>query len=513
MPDGTKVFNLSVTKQTDATQAFGFTCNHFIVKNKSIQVLQVQVKEASGSYGTTKLNIDPKSEKRFDIQTDEIKVFAGRVDAVVDILAVGADVAGGGAVGGGGSSGGEVTLPDSYMGISDAQRVAEEITQFDTQFNYNKGDLFWGETNNGGGSASHNANQSVVDLSVATANGDRITRQTHMHFRYQPGVPTVIEQSFIGQAHKAGVRFRLGAFFANDGLYLEQIENGGNQELAFVIRSSTTGSPAEAKRVIQSSWNLDTLDGNGGSGKTLDMTKCNLFLIEFKWLGAGPVRMGFEIDGQRIWAHRFNNQDIAVPYMATGNLPLAIELENTAAPASGSTVKQVCAVIRSQGGKPYKELPGLILAAGTQDEDKDIDDDDFKPVFSIRPKATFGGKTNYAHIITVALEAFGSSSDDIVWQLRYGGTLTGDSFVDVNATFSAVQCDKSATAISGGLVLSEFYGERKTVASSKLLSDESKASLTLKVDGSAPVLSLCAKNLSNGGAKAYAGMQWKELHS
>lgn len=46
--------------------------------------------------------------------------------------------------------------------------------------------------------------------------------------------------------------------------------------------------------IYQSDFSLDSLDGTGPSGMTIDTTKLNVFQIDFRWLGAGRIRFSIE---------------------------------------------------------------------------------------------------------------------------------------------------------------------------------------------------------------------------
>jgi hypothetical protein len=83
-------------------------------------------------------------------------------------------------------------------------------------------------------------------------------------------------------------------------------------------------------RVRQPDFNVDTLDGTGPSGYTLDSGRMQMLGIEYSWYGAGYVQ--WMIRGQRgemIPAHRRPNNNINYEaYMRTGNLPARYEAIN-----------------------------------------------------------------------------------------------------------------------------------------------------------------------------------------
>ena len=80
-------------------------------------------------------------------------------------------------------------------------------------------------------------------------------------------------------------------------------------------------------KVPQSLWNIDPLNGRGPSGYTLDLSKMQMFYIDYSWYGAGPVRWGFRTaDGTVTYCHKQPNNNVNLEaYMRTGNLPARYE--------------------------------------------------------------------------------------------------------------------------------------------------------------------------------------------
>ena len=85
----------------------------------------------------------------------------------------------------------------------------------------------------------------------------------------------------------------------------------------------------------QSEWNLDRMDGSGKSGYTLDVTKMQMFYMDYSWYGAGFIRWGFRsLDGNVIYVHKIpNNNQNTEAYMRSGNLPARYEV-NTIPPSA-----------------------------------------------------------------------------------------------------------------------------------------------------------------------------------
>jgi len=80
-------------------------------------------------------------------------------------------------------------------------------------------------------------------------------------------------------------------------------------------------------RIPQSQWNIDKCDGTGPSGYNLDLTKMQMFYIDYSWYGAGEVRFGFrDTQGKVFYCHRMVNNNVNYEaYMRSGNLPARYE--------------------------------------------------------------------------------------------------------------------------------------------------------------------------------------------
>jgi len=82
-------------------------------------------------------------------------------------------------------------------------------------------------------------------------------------------------------------------------------------------------------RIPQSSWNLDKCDGTGSSRYNLDISKMQMFYIDYSWYGAGFIRWGIRgTDGNVIYCHKMVNNNVNYEaYMRSGNLPARYETE------------------------------------------------------------------------------------------------------------------------------------------------------------------------------------------
>lgn len=92
-------------------------------------------------------------------------------------------------------------------------------------------------------------------------------------------------------------------------------------------------------KIPQSLWNIDRMNGAGGttnpSSFNLDLSKMQMFYIDYSWYGAGAVRFGFRgANGTVTYAHKIANNNVNFEaYMRSGNLPARYET-NTIPPTT-----------------------------------------------------------------------------------------------------------------------------------------------------------------------------------
>lgn len=89
------------------------------------------------------------------------------------------------------------------------------------------------------------------------------------------------------------------------------------------ISSNAIISKTVDVKVPQSAWNIDRCDGTGHSGFNIDLSKMQMFYIDYAWYGAGAIRWGFKNSrGEVIYCHRMSNNNVNTEaYMRSGNLP------------------------------------------------------------------------------------------------------------------------------------------------------------------------------------------------
>lgn len=344
-----------------------------------------------------------------------------------------------------GQSGPSVFVPKGNLNAStDAfgrLRISEPFTLFDSSFRYPKSEGRWVNKTAGTAAVNHNANEGLMELTIGSASGDEIIRETDRTFAYQPGKSLLVMSTFTFSSAHENLRQRVGYYGKFNGIYLEQ--DGLTKYV--VKRSYITGS-IQNTRVPQSEWNVDKLDGTGPSGINLDLTKSQIFWVDVEWLGVGSVRSGFVINGQYIVCHIFHHaNDITGTYITTATLPIRYEITNTGATGISSTLKQICSTVISEGG--YEQI-GITRAASNPITGKEIASLVDNPMVSLRLRS---GRTD-AVVVPKFLTMYGMQNTAFIYKIIRNPTLTNPSW-QLTDSGSAVQYDIAASGMTGGTVV------------------------------------------------------------
>jgi hypothetical protein len=404
---------------------------------------------------------------------------------------------------------GSADIISTYPMLSDAfgrLRVSNPLTLFDSSHRYKDNGL-WATSTASGGAAVFSADEGLVNLNVNTTSGSQVLRETFKVMSYQPGKSLLVLNTFVMAPAKTNLRQRVGYFGTDNGIYIQL----NNSTLSFVKRSLVTGVVTESV-VNQASWNADTLDGNGPSGITLDITKAQILFMDIEWLGEGTVRLGFIIDGNFIVCHRFNHANlITSTYITTASLPLRYEITNTGVTASPSTLKQVCSTAISEGGYELRgaqqavgtpiTTPKTFAVAGT-----------YYPIVGIRLKAT----TLDAIVITTAVSLLGlGNGKNYAWRVVQSAITTGGAWVSAGVD-SSVEYNLTGASVSGGRVLAQGYvnSSNQGSPSINILKEAIFASQLERNSFTSTPLELViemAIDATGGTSGAYASLDWEEV--
>lgn len=354
--------------------------------------------------------------------------------------------------------------------------------------------------------------QSAISLTVGVAAGDRAllfskTQHRYQSDRQQSATVSVIHDN-LGQVNQ---RRNWLYFDTNDGVFFSLI----GTTVYVVVRSSVSGAPLEPVLIPQSAWNVDRLNGSGGttnpSGVTLDITKGNIYEAKFQWLGVGDIL--YFINGILVH-HVFNANALAVPYMRCPTLPLSMEVINTGASAAGG-MRFVCGSVSSDGGQPPPQQQGSFrrgpITVGANAEA-------YAFSMSLSPFYPKAGTIQNRSQVLLRILSLASETNRASTRLLLNPVLTGATFAVDPGADMAINVDIAATVVTGGTELVNFFAPSQGVGGAAITIDLS--SLFQSNDrplrrwsataGDSDILTVMYKNEQAGNTDLSVVLTWLE---
>jgi hypothetical protein len=158
-------------------------------------------------------------------------------------------------------------------------------------------------------------------------------------------------------------------------------------------------------RIPQSAWNIDKMDGTGSSLMNVDLTKMQMFYIDFTWYGAGAIRFGFKNNrGEVVYCHRIVNNNLNTEaYMRSGNMVARYET-NTLTPYTYLTSTLPSAQTSLMSVNDVSALPnsGIVVVSQAGDTGAAIEYISYTSKTTSNTANTLVGLTRNVQNITVA---------------------------------------------------------------------------------------------------------------
>lgn len=384
-------------------------------------------------------------------------------------------------------------------------RTSSPTTLWDAKMSTASHTLFWDdqETSGGGTSSTYSqARASYAMLVSADTAGTRV-RQSKQRINYQPGKSQFVALTCILGDAAAGITQRVGLFDENNGLFFEL----AGTTLSVVRRSKVSGQVVNTK-VAQSAWEYDRLDGTRPSQVTLDLTKAQIFFLDFESLQVGTVRFGVFIDGIPVYVHAMDHANlINSAYFSTPNLPIRYEISNDGT-GPETTLESICSTVISEGGTRDTGITRYISTNGTH-VDANAADTTYA-VVGMRLKSA-----NLDSVVKVAgISMFSETSDNFEWLLLLNPTVattTAAPFTFTDLPNSAVQYARGATvntcSAGTGTVLAGGWSASSNAVTTLV---DSLYYPGAAIDGTADQIVLAVRPLSTM-ADIQGGITFKEI--
>lgn len=385
-----------------------------------------------------------------------------------------------------------ITQPlDLFGNLSTVQRA----TVIELKSTYGLSNLRDVTTVTGSGSVANTVGNGEYTVATGTTTGSTATIDSAERGRYVPGTEAEAglgirfpSQTFIGTA------FSEWGYFDNDNGFGFGLDATG--VYVFTKRGGTK------TKVYQSNWNVDSFDGSGDSGLTLDLQDGNIFQIDYAWYGFGTLNFAIVTSDSnnkqvKYIVHRFNPENETS--VKDPNLPLRAQVDN----GDTTTNYQIFVAGRQYSVfTPYRPNNRInsqyVLEKGSVGTT-------FLPVISFRKKTAYKS-------VAVKLEGIDLVTDAaLLYQIRLGATLTGGSYAtptDTTATETACEVNTTATAISGGDLLYQGILSSSGVGSNA--AGDKSADILKVVIPEEQIVSLAVRRISGTGATVSAVLRWRE---
>lgn len=216
-----------------------------------------------------------------------------------------------------------------------------------------------------------------------------------------------------------------------------------------VAGASPTVSEGNGNHILQSNFNVDTLDGNGPSGMTLDPTKGNVFQIDFQYLGFGAINYWVEnpATGRFVQFHceRYANNN-TIPSL--GNVSPVWSMSAYNFTGAAVEVKSASAALYTQGPRvdPIIRYGADVTKSTTAGQNGNT-----IPLLSVKPKQIYNGVLNLGEALVEEISFGLDSSKPFKVEIIVDGTLSNDANFVEEGGDSMMMYDTSATSITGGI--------------------------------------------------------------
>lgn len=347
------------------------------------------------------------------------------------------------------STGYPVSLSSSNFDAANRIRTSNVESVGDYNHLYPTNGQFYSIVSGTGSTITFNPNKSCINLYSGTGTTSSAVYQTQSYHHYITGKSHLIYTTFqFGTGNTTSVQ-RIGYFDNLNGIYLQQ----KGTEISLVVRDNTLGYVQETS-VPQSQWNIDKCDGTGKSELNLNLSKCQLFWINFLWLGVGVIRCGFNYNGNFIAVHDFYHANISDGvYIQSPTLPIRIESRNLSTSA-GSSIQFICGSVMSEGGYNNAGYDWSIVGSSYIN----LVPGQEKPILAIRNKNSFFGKPNRITTIINNYEVISTSSNVQYKMIKipYSSYISGGSWVSVHEN-SGVEYNETMTSYTDGSCISSGF--------------------------------------------------------
>jgi hypothetical protein len=373
-------------------------------------------------------------------------------------------------------------------------RVSQPTTLFDGKQIVDSGSFYFDIKTTSGGTVTWNSGSAQSTMKVTSTSGSRAIKQTKRIFVYQPGKSQQIICTGKFGNRVSGIKKSIGSFDDNDGYFFQTSGSSFGVVLRKTINSVKTDT-----FISQSTWNLDKMNGLGPSGNTLDITKAQIYTMDYEWLGVGRVRYGVVQKGILIYVHEINNYNsLDTVYLRNPNLPIRYEMSTHKNTTTGSLMTQICSTVISEGGFDNTGKRVVI----TSNNGATIGASQYDAVLFIRyNSSTSKGAQIIPEQLDLLIKPGNSSTFAGRWELLVNPTVT-NAVTYNNASGSvvtqvAVVSTGNVITNPGTIIATGYFAGTGANSVAEMVVLDPYYGLGRKIDGTSDVLAIGIKTIDN----------------
>ena len=394
----------------------------------------------------------------------------------------------------------KIEFADYNLDSAKRLRVSNPYSLLDIKHTKDKNPLLICEKTIGNGNVIYNYNGSYLDLTVKST-GDKVIRQTRSYITYQPGKSLMIKMTGILNANANGNNSisRIGYFDNENGIFFEYCDGLFN----IVLRSNVSDKIIE-HRIPQFEW-----DNNSN---IFDFTKCQIFIIDFEWLGVGNIRCGCNYGDKIVYLHTINNTNsLYAPFMGKPNLPIRYEIMSMGDPA---TLRQICCSAASEAGYVYS---GTIFSISNRVSPVTVSGFEV-PVMTIRLK-----KGTRTLVNPLSYQIMTDENTCLHYSIYLINSpdkspIIGTKFIEVNSNSVVEYAKGGIFQVKTGLFYSnnairiyEGYITGNTRYFSELTELSTNFRLTADIDGNSDYIVISCQAVKGVAKNAFVSLRWMEI--
>jgi hypothetical protein len=373
-------------------------------------------------------------------------------------------------------------------------RVSQPTTLFDSKQVVDSGSFYFDIKTISGSTVTWNSGSAQSTIIVTSTSGSRAIKQTKRIFVYQPGKSQQIICTGKFGTKIDGIKKSIGSFDDNDGYFFQTSGSSFGVVLRKTINSVKTDT-----FISQSTWNLDKMNGLGPSGNTLDITKAQIYTMDYEWLGVGRVRYGVVQKGILIYVHEINNYNsLDTVYLRNPNLPIRYEMSTHKNTTTGSLMTQICSTVISEGG--FDNTGKRVVV--TSNKGATIGASQYDAVLFIRyNSSTSKGAQIVPEQLDLLIKPGNSSTFAGRWELLVNPTVT--NAVTYNNASGSIVTQVAVVAAGniitnpGTIIATGYFAGTSANSVAEMVTIDPYYGLGRKIDGTSDVLAIGIKTIDN----------------